>query len=88
MERRMSGPLEHHRGGEIEKLDMKGCGVFTESTEKEMLLTVTQVQLNFLYPHFKNLKQGSKSVEEYYKEMEIAMIRANVVEDKMGTIIF
>ncbi|KAF7832903.1 Transposon Ty3-I Gag-Pol polyprotein [Senna tora] len=24
-----------------------------------------------------NLKQGSKSVEEYYKEMEIAMIRAN-----------
>ena len=27
------------------------------------------------------LKQGTKSVEEYYKEMEIAMIRANVTED-------
>ncbi|KAF7821194.1 hypothetical protein G2W53_026649 [Senna tora] len=32
-----------------------------------------------------NLKQGSKSVEEYYKEMEIAMIRANVVEDREAT---
>ncbi|KAF7802274.1 Transposon Ty3-I Gag-Pol polyprotein [Senna tora] len=110
MERRMSGPLEHHRGGEIEKLDMKGGSVFTESNEKEMLLTVTNIQLNFLYPHFKekkvklaavaftdyaivwwdqliNLKQGSKSVEEYYKEMKIAMIRANIniVEDREAT---
>ncbi|KAF7821379.1 hypothetical protein G2W53_026834 [Senna tora] len=74
MEWRMSGPLEHHRGGEIEKLDMKGDSLFTESNEKEMLLTVTQ-----------NLKQGSKSVEEYYKEMEIAMIRANIVEDREAT---
>ncbi|KAF7826468.1 putative gag-pol polyprotein [Senna tora] len=32
-----------------------------------------------------NLKQGSKSVEEYYKEMEIAMIRDNVVEDREAT---
>ncbi|KAF7838912.1 hypothetical protein G2W53_007394 [Senna tora] len=32
-----------------------------------------------------NLKQGSKSVEEYYKEMEIAIIRANVVEDREAT---
>ncbi|KAF7839273.1 Transposon Ty3-G Gag-Pol polyprotein [Senna tora] len=64
MERRMSGPLAHHRGGEIEKSDMKGGDVFTESNRKEMLLTVTQ-----------NLKQGSKSVEEYYKEMKIVMIR-------------
>ena len=28
------------------------------------------------------LKQGTKSIEEYYKEMEIAMIRANVTEDE------
>ena len=27
------------------------------------------------------LKQGTKTVEEYYQEMEIAMIRANVKED-------
>ena len=27
------------------------------------------------------LKQGTKSIEEYYKEMDIAMIRANITED-------
>ncbi|KAF7802484.1 RNA-directed DNA polymerase-like [Senna tora] len=32
-----------------------------------------------------NLKNVSKSVEEYYKEIEIAMIRANVVEDREAT---
>ena len=31
------------------------------------------------------LTQGSKSVEDYYKEMEIAMIRANVEEDREAT---
>ena len=30
---------------------------------------------------FCSVKQGTKSVEEYYKEVEIAMIRANVTED-------
>ncbi|KAF7839378.1 Retrovirus-related Pol polyprotein from transposon 297 family [Senna tora] len=97
MERRMSGPLEHHRGGEIEKLDMKGGRVFTESNKKEMLLTVTQekkVKLAAVaftdyaivwWDQLINLKQGSKSVEEYYKEMEIAMIRANIVEDREAT---
>ena len=32
------------------------------------------------------LKQGTKLVEEYYKEMEIAMIRANVIEDEEKTV--
>ena len=31
------------------------------------------------------LKQGTKRIEEYYKEMEIAMIRANVTEDDEQT---
>jgi len=31
------------------------------------------------------LTQGSKSVEEYYKEMELALIRANVQEDREAT---
>ena len=31
------------------------------------------------------LKQGTKTVEEYYQEMEIAMIRANVKEDDEKT---
>ena len=31
------------------------------------------------------LRQGSRSVEDYYKEMEIAMIRVNVKEDREAT---
>ena len=39
---------------------------------------------NYSCDHFKKLqllKQGTESVEDYYQEMEIAMIRANVKED-------
>jgi hypothetical protein len=39
-----------------------------------------------LFDKLQNLKQGSFSVEEYYKEMENAMIRANVYEDEEQTI--
>ncbi|XP_066381687.1 uncharacterized protein [Miscanthus floridulus] len=39
-----------------------------------------------LFDKLQNLKQGSLSVEEYYKEMENAMIRANVYEDEEQTI--
>jgi hypothetical protein len=35
-----------------------------------------------LFDKLQNLKQGSKSVEEYYKKMEQAMIRARVHEDE------
>ena len=38
-----------------------------------------------LFKKLQLLKQGTKSVEEYYKEMEIAMIRANVKEDDEKT---
>ena len=34
-----------------------------------------------LFKKLQLLKQGTKSVEEYYKEMEISMIRANVTKD-------
>jgi Tfp pilus assembly pilus retraction ATPase PilT len=33
-----------------------------------------------LFDKQQNLKQGSLNVDEYYKEMEKAMIRANVYE--------
>ena len=39
-----------------------------------------------LFDKLQNLKQGSFSVEEYCKEMEKAMIRANVYEDEEQTI--
>jgi hypothetical protein len=38
-----------------------------------------------LYQKLQRLTQGSKSVDEYYKEMEVAMIRANVEEDREAT---
>jgi cysteinyl-tRNA synthetase len=39
-----------------------------------------------LFDKLQNLRQGSFSVEEYYKEMEKAMIRANVHKDEEQTI--
>ena len=38
-----------------------------------------------LYLKLQGLDQGYKIVDEYHKEMEIAMIRANVVEDREAT---
>ncbi|KAI4340759.1 hypothetical protein MLD38_025566 [Melastoma candidum] len=38
-----------------------------------------------LHLKLQSLKQGTNSVEEYHKEMEIAMIRANVEEDRIAT---
>jgi len=35
-----------------------------------------------LYQKLQNLSQGTKNVDEHFKEMKIAMIRANVKEDK------
>ncbi|KAL0303446.1 UNVERIFIED_CONTAM: hypothetical protein Sradi_6212700 [Sesamum radiatum] len=38
-----------------------------------------------LHNHLQRLTQGSKSVDEYFKEMEIAMIRTNIMEDNEVT---
>ncbi|KAH9792509.1 hypothetical protein KPL71_004153 [Citrus sinensis] len=38
-----------------------------------------------LYQKLQRLTQGSRSVEDYYKEMEIAMIRENVEKDREAT---
>ena len=38
-----------------------------------------------LHNKLQRLTQGSRSVDEYYKEMEVAMIRANVIEDREAT---
>ncbi|KAA3480568.1 mutant gag-pol polyprotein [Gossypium australe] len=38
-----------------------------------------------LYQKLQNLSQGAKSVEDYYKEMEVAMIRVDVQEDHEAT---
>ncbi|KAG2411350.1 hypothetical protein I3760_Q009100 [Carya illinoinensis] len=38
-----------------------------------------------LYQKLQNLTQGSRSVEDYHQEMEVAMILANVEEDREAT---
>ncbi|XP_071924869.1 uncharacterized protein [Coffea arabica] len=38
-----------------------------------------------LYQRLQTLMQGIRSVDEYHKEMEILMLRANVQEDKEAT---
>ncbi|KAL2248275.1 UNVERIFIED_CONTAM: hypothetical protein Sindi_2679800 [Sesamum indicum] len=38
-----------------------------------------------LHNHLQCLTQGSKSIDEYYKEMDIAMIRTNIIEDNEAT---
>jgi len=38
-----------------------------------------------LHNKLQRLTQGSRSVDEYYKEMEVSMIRANVMKDREDT---
>jgi hypothetical protein len=40
-----------------------------------------------LYQKLQSLTQGYKTVDDYYKEMEIAMIQANVEEDREATMV-
>ena len=38
-----------------------------------------------LYNKLQNLRQGNRSVEKYYKDMEVAMARVNIEEDREAT---
>ena len=39
----------------------------------------------YLYMKLQGLNQGSRFVDEYFKDIEIIMIRANVIEDRKAT---
>ncbi|CAA7044106.1 unnamed protein product [Microthlaspi erraticum] len=38
-----------------------------------------------LHSKLRRLTQGSKTLEEYYQEMEVMLLRANVIEDREAT---
>ena len=69
-----------------------------EEDGKDLIITwqemKREMRIHFVPKHYRrdlfdklqNLRQRSFSVEEYYKEMEKAMIRANVYEDEEQTI--
>jgi hypothetical protein len=63
-----------------------GTGVLHVDTWEEMKMLIRKrfVPNHYykgLYQKLQNLRQGSESMDKYYKEMEVAMIRANVEED-------
>jgi hypothetical protein len=40
-----------------------------------------------MYNKLQTLSQGFRSVDKYFKEMEVAMIRANIYEDREATML-
>ena len=54
---------------------------------KRLMITrfVPSHYLRDLQNKLQRLTQGSRSVDEYYKEMEVSMIRANVMKDREDT---
>ncbi|RDY03756.1 hypothetical protein CR513_12617, partial [Mucuna pruriens] len=51
-------------------------------TRKQFVLSYFHRELHNKLKHF---TQGSKSMDDYYKEMEMAMIRANILKDQEAT---
>src|SRR4051812_30551435 len=71
-----------------ERRDARGEPSITTWNQMKDVMRACVVPTYYNHDLFKKLqllKQGTKSVEEYYKEMEIAMIRSNVMEDDEQT---
>src|SRR6187399_1953819 len=72
----------------IERREAKGEPPITTWAQMKEVMRARFVPTHYnrdLFKKLQLLKQGTKSVEEYYKEMEIAMIRANITEDEEQT---
>ena len=72
----------------IERREAKGEPPITTWAQMKEVMRARFVPTHYnrdLFKKLQLLKQGTKSVEEYYKEMEIAMIRANITEDDEQT---
>ncbi|XP_058006772.1 uncharacterized protein LOC131182140 [Hevea brasiliensis] len=64
---------------------MRGVETWDEMKQIMRDRFVPQHYYRELHQRLQGLVQGNKSVEEYFKEMEMAMIRANVEEDREAT---
>ena len=72
----------------IDRRHTRGKPPITTWTEMKDVMRAHFVPTHYTRDLFKKLqllKQGTKTVEEYYQEMEIAMKRANVKEDDEQT---
>ena len=72
----------------IERRQARGEPPITTWTQMKDVMRSRFVPTHYTRDLFKKLelfKQGTKTVEEYFQEMEIAMIRANVKEDDEQT---
>lgn len=72
------------------RLSRRRCGELPVTTWHELrrLMRKRFIPSHYhrdLYQKLQNLSQGSRSVDDYFKEMEIAMLRADVVEDREAT---
>jgi hypothetical protein len=71
----------------INRRQNRGCPIDTWEEMKVVMRKrfVPSYYYRELYKKLQGLRQGSRSIEDYYKEMVIAMIRANVEEDREAT---
>jgi hypothetical protein len=72
----------------IERRREKGEPLITTWNQTKEIMRAHFVPTHYnrdLFKKLQLLKQGTKPVEDYYQEMEIAMIRASVKEDEEQT---
>ncbi|KAL4318276.1 hypothetical protein GQ457_18G000280 [Hibiscus cannabinus] len=65
-----------------------GEGPVTTWNEMKLIMRKRFVPSHYhreLYQKLQNLKQGSRTVEDFFKEMEMPIMRTNIVEDREAT---
>ncbi|KAI3453664.1 hypothetical protein Pfo_010327 [Paulownia fortunei] len=83
-EKKMEMVFECHNYSENKKKMRRNHERFVETWDEMKVIMRRRFILSYyhreLYNKLQHLTQGSQSVDEYYKEMEVAMIRANIAD--------
>ncbi|KAH9780480.1 hypothetical protein KPL71_008094 [Citrus sinensis] len=79
------GRREKNRDDGLSGIKMKIPFFQGKSNPEAYLEWEKKMEFIFDCHNYSEAKKGNRSVEDYYKEMEIAMIRANVEEDREAT---